>query len=486
MPESNDLKNVAKAISHYAGAATDWCHHVWRLPMGRIWTRPLPVVLAALIALWTVGIAGEGDRGHGQEAVPSADHIHGHPGYRPERRRRAAIVESITKPGAEIHDYQPTPLDIVKAQSADLVLWNGFNLERWFERFFENVQDVPSVVVTEGIEPMGITEGPYTGKPNPHAWMSPSNALIYIENIRKALVEHDPANAEVYDTQCCRLRRADQGARRAVAPATGRRARGPPLAGHQRGCVQLSRPRLRDARGLSCGRSTPTSRARRKQVRHVIDLVRENQIPVVFSESTISDRAARQVAKETGAQYGGVLYVDLLSAAERPVPTYLDLLKVTVETIARGLQLVSELSAPTPADRRWRAAPHRHRGARPDRDLSQRPHRDRRTPRSSSASGTICGLVGINGSGKSTLFKAIMGFVRPPAARSACAGMPAARGAEAQHRRLRAAVRGRRLELPGAGPGRRHDGPLRPHGLPAHPVPASTGARSTRRSSASA
>ena len=107
----------------------------------------------------------------------------------------SAIVESITKPGAEIHDYQPTPLDIVKAQSADLVLWNGMNLERWFEKFFENVKDVPSVVVTEGIEPMGIKEGPYTGKPNPHAWMSPTNALIYVENIRKALAKHDPANA---------------------------------------------------------------------------------------------------------------------------------------------------------------------------------------------------------------------------------------------------------------------------------------------------
>ena len=53
------------------------------------------------------------------------------------------------------------------------MLWNGFNLERWFERFFDNVKEVPSVVVTEGIEPMGISEGPYTGKPNPHAWMSP-------------------------------------------------------------------------------------------------------------------------------------------------------------------------------------------------------------------------------------------------------------------------------------------------------------------------
>ena len=110
----------------------------------------------------------------------------------------AADVESITKPGAEIHGYEPTPKDIVKAQSADLVLWNGMNLELWFEKFFPNVKDVPSAVLTEGIEPMGITEGPYTGKPNPHAWMSPANAVIYVENIRKALVKMDPANEATY------------------------------------------------------------------------------------------------------------------------------------------------------------------------------------------------------------------------------------------------------------------------------------------------
>ena len=100
----------------------------------------------------------------------------------------AAEVESITRPGAEIHGYQPGPRDIVRAQDADLVLWNGMNLEQWFEKFFDNVKDVPQVVVSDGVVPMSIGEGPYTGKPNPHAWMSPTNALTYVENIRKALV----------------------------------------------------------------------------------------------------------------------------------------------------------------------------------------------------------------------------------------------------------------------------------------------------------
>jgi manganese/iron transport system substrate-binding protein len=247
----------------------------------------------------------------------------------------AAVVESITKPGAEIHDYQPTPLDIVKAQAADLVLWNGFNLERWFEKFFENVKEVPTAVVSEGIEPMGITEGPYSGKPNPHAWMSPTNALVYVENIRKALVKHDPANAETYSRNAAaysaQIRALDEPLRkRLTAIPEGQRW----LVSSEGAFSYLTRDyNMREAYLWPINadeQGTP------KQVRKVIDIVRKHKIPVVFSESTISDRAAKQVARETGARYGGVLYVDSLSAANGPVPTYLDLLKVTVETIAKG------------------------------------------------------------------------------------------------------------------------------------------------------
>ncbi len=249
----------------------------------------------------------------------------------------SAIVESITKPGAEIHDYQPTPLDIVKAQSADLVLWNGMNLERWFEKFFENVKDVPSAVVTENIEPMGIKEGPYTGKPNPHAWMSPSNALIYVENIRKALSTHDPENADAYAKNAAayaaQIKAVDEPLRKRLSaiPEAQRW-----LVSSEGAFSYLARdyglqelylwPINADEQG------TPM------QVKRVIDVVREKKIPVVFSESTISDKPAKQVAKETGARYGGVLYVDSLSAANGPVPSYLKLLEVTVQTIAEGFE----------------------------------------------------------------------------------------------------------------------------------------------------
>ena len=247
----------------------------------------------------------------------------------------AAEVESITKPGAEIHGYEPTPKDIVKAQSADLVLWNGMNLELWFEKFFTNVRDVPSAVLTEGVTPMGINEGPYTGKPNPHAWMSPANAVIYVENIRKALVKMDPTNEAIYTTNAAaytaKIKALDEPVRAKLAAIPeAQRWLVSSEGAFSYLCANYNLRQLylwpinADAQG------TP------QQVKAVIDGVRANQIPVIFSESTVSDKPARQVAKETGARYGGVLYVDSLTDAAGPAPTYLKLLETNADTIVKG------------------------------------------------------------------------------------------------------------------------------------------------------
>ena len=234
----------------------------------------------------------------------------------------AAVVESITKVGAEIHEYDPTPQDITKALSADLVLWNGLNLELWFERFFEDVKNVPSVVVTEGIDPMPIQEGSYKGNPNPHAWMSPTLALTYVENIRAALVKYDPKNAEIYNKNA-----AEYVAKIKVldAPLRERLAKIPES---QRWLVTSEGAFSYLARDYNLKEAylwpiNAEQQGTPKQVKNLIDLVRANNIPVLFSESTISDKPAKQVSKETGAKYGGVLYVDSLSTKDGPVPTYI-------------------------------------------------------------------------------------------------------------------------------------------------------------------
>jgi manganese/iron transport system substrate-binding protein len=245
-------------------------------------------------------------------------------------------VVSVTKPGAEIHGYEPTPKDIVAASDADLVLWNGLGLERWFEQFLGNLGEVPSATLSDGIQPISITGGDYDGKPNPHAWMSLSNALIYVDNIEAALAKADPANAATYAANADAYK-AQLAA--ALDPLTAQIAALPQDRRWLATCEGAFSYLARDL-GLQELYLWPINADQQgspRQVQAVIDGVREHQIPAVFCESTVSSDPAEQVARETGAAFGGILFVDSLSDGDGPVPTYLDLLRVTTETIAKGL-----------------------------------------------------------------------------------------------------------------------------------------------------
>ncbi len=248
----------------------------------------------------------------------------------------AAIVESITKPGAEIHGYSPTPRDILRAQGADLVLWNGMNLELWFEQFFQNLQTIPQATLSDGVKPIPIREGSYGGKPNPHAWMSLDGAIIYIDNIVKAFVTHDPENALIYQQNG----KAYKEKVTAVMTPLRQMIKAIPI--DRRWLVSCEGAFSYLARDLGLNELyiwpiNADQQGTPQQVRKVIDNVKTHKIPAVFCESTVRDDPARQVARETGAVYGGVLYVDSLSKIEGPVPTYLDLLGVTTSRVINGL-----------------------------------------------------------------------------------------------------------------------------------------------------
>lgn len=245
-------------------------------------------------------------------------------------------VESITRIGAEIHGYEPTPSDLVKAQDADLILYNGMNLERWFEQFLGSVKDVPSVLLTEGIEPIPIAEGPYTDKPNPHSWMSPKNALVYVENIRQAFVELDPDNAKTYNANANaysqKLRAIDEELEADLkqVPESQRY-----LVSCEGAFSYLARDY--DLKEIYMWPINAEQQYTPKQIQGVIEEVKANNVPTIFCESTVNDEGQKQVAKTTGARFGGNLYVDSLSTEEGPVPTFLDLLEYDARTITNGL-----------------------------------------------------------------------------------------------------------------------------------------------------
>ena len=243
-------------------------------------------------------------------------------------------VESITRAGAEIHGYEPTPSDLTRAEGADLLLANGLGLESWFEQFTADV-DAPTVILSEGVEPIPISVGDYEGRPNPHAWMSPVAAEVYVGNLVAAFSELVPSSSETFT----RNGAAFTSKLRAVADELADAVESLPedqrmLVSCEGAFSYLARDAGLDEGYLWAvnqeGQGTPQQAAR------LIDTVRERDVPAVFCESTVSDAAQQQVVRDSGSRFGGTLYVDSLSVGE-PVPTYLDLLHHDIELITSGL-----------------------------------------------------------------------------------------------------------------------------------------------------
>ena len=245
-------------------------------------------------------------------------------------------VESITKLGAEIHGYEPTPSDLKRASGAQMVLENGFGLERWAQRFYATLPDVPHVTLTEGITPLPIASDAYEGKPNPHAWMSPRLAKIYVENIRRALTKLDPAgadtfrrNAQRYDAQLDELHNDLQASLEMIPP------RQRVLATCEGAFSYLAKDY-----GLTEAYLWPVnaeSQVTPQRMSKLIALVKDRKVPAVFCESTVSAESQMQVAKEAGARFGGVFYVDSLSLPGGPAPNLLELQRLNVRTLRSGL-----------------------------------------------------------------------------------------------------------------------------------------------------
>lgn len=244
-------------------------------------------------------------------------------------------VESLTKPGAEIHDYDPTPSDVRKGAEADLILANGLGLEAWFEQFLQD-SDARSVVVSEGVQTISIAEAESAGKPNPHAWMSPLAAQTYVDNIADAFAELDPenaaafyANAEAYKKELQAVQ--DELVAELSAVPEGKRA----LVTCEGAFSYLAADAGLEEKYLWAVNSDGEPSASR--VAEVADFVEEKQVPAVFCESTVPSKTMEQVAKESGSVYAGALYVDSLSEEGGDVPTYLDLLRYDAGLIAGAL-----------------------------------------------------------------------------------------------------------------------------------------------------
>ena len=243
-------------------------------------------------------------------------------------------VKSITKPGMEVHGYQTTPSDLIKGSKAEVFIDNGFGFELWAEKFVSNLK-VKRITMANNLKPLFIGEDAYKGKPNPHAWISPKRGIIYVDTLSRALSELKPQsktvfkkNAEIYKNKLLEI---DEDFSLFLNT----------LKKNQKYLVSCEGAftYLTNDYGLKEAYLWPVnaeSQITPKRMAKVINLVKTNDIPAVFCESTVSSESQLAVARETGAKFGGNFFVDSLSEKNGPASSYIDLLNHNLNLIKQA------------------------------------------------------------------------------------------------------------------------------------------------------
>ncbi len=247
-------------------------------------------------------------------------------------------VQSITKPGAEVHGYSPTPRDLVMVSQAALFLENGFGLELWSKKFTSSVPNVPRFVLSKGMEPLLIDDDIYQGKPNPHAWMSPKRAIYYVDNIVKAFISIDPDGKEIYLDNARRYKNELVELDLELKEALSKIPKEKRILVSCEGALSY----LADDYGFKEAYLWPVNAETQvtpRRMERLIEIVSSSNVPVVFCETTVSEKPQLEVARITKTTFGGKFFIDSLSNKDGPAPTFLELQRHNVKLILKGFSL---------------------------------------------------------------------------------------------------------------------------------------------------
>ncbi len=320
----------------YTGKRREWATHRRSRRSGRpgALVRALVVALACLPAL----AAAQSSAGQDAELRVTATYTVLADLAEAVGGERVA-VQHLAPVGAEIHEWELKPRGFRALAEADVVLYNGYNLEQWMDQVRATVGDgVPVVPVAEasGYPTRPIQSGDLAGEPDPHLWLDPRGAAAYVEAIRNVLSEQDPAGAETYAANAAAYRQRLTALHEELAATLA----AIPEQNRLLVTTEAAFPYFAAAYGLEHDGIWGTNTERGgspRQIMRIVDRIRAREPAAIFWESTISDRYVRSVAEETGLAVAGPLYVDSLSSPEGPAADYLSLMRHNAETIARAL-----------------------------------------------------------------------------------------------------------------------------------------------------
>lgn len=244
-------------------------------------------------------------------------------------------VEMVVPIGGDPHIYEPTPSDVDLVSRANLILINGLTFEGWMNELIDNSGTrAETVTITEGIGTIKSEE--YANSSDPHAWMTAANGMIYVRNIRDALIGLDPFNREVYEFNAgiylqqledldkelfAQISRIPEDRRILITSHDAFR-----YFGRHYGV------RVEAALGTSTDAQVQT-----QDVNRLTNIIRESGVPAIFVETTINPKLIRQIATDNDVIIGGNLYADSLAEPDEPAGTYIGMLTFNTNTIVAAL-----------------------------------------------------------------------------------------------------------------------------------------------------
>ncbi len=260
-------------------------------------------------------------------------------------------IKTIVPIGGDPHIYEPTPADAHLILKADLILKNSLTFEGWLDGLIENAGGQAEVVtITEGVSAIRSV---YKGSSDPHAWMAANNGLIYIENIKNALVELNPDNSEVYEFNYGVYRQQLEDMDAYIFEQIKKIPEQRRILITSHDAFQYYGKRYGIKLEAVIGISTE-AQAQTSDIIRLGKVIKESGVPAVFIETTVNPKLLKQIASDNNVAIGGSLYSDSIGGKDSPAPSYLAMLKYNTDVIVSALtREVAELENPNEGSSWW-------------------------------------------------------------------------------------------------------------------------------------
>jgi len=244
-------------------------------------------------------------------------------------------THTIVPIGGDPHLYEPKPSDAALVKSADIIIMNGLTFEGWITKLIDNsASSAKKYTITQGVDV--IQSENYENAADPHAWMNASNGLIYIANIKNALIENDPSNKDFYQKNYEKYKQEISQLHSYIQQEIQKipEAKRMLVTSHDAFAYygKAYGVRLNALKGISTEAETQT-----KDMVRVAKAIRESGVPAIFIESTINPQVIQQIARDNNVKIGGELFADSLGEEDSEGGTYLTMLRHNTDVLVKAL-----------------------------------------------------------------------------------------------------------------------------------------------------